>query len=218
MSIVNAFVTPDYGLVCADTEGGLEGGPYIEVSKLIPLPHMNAIIAFRGLVLFYMVVVSGAVAASSFDELAMQMPDLLKLASDKATEVVSKLYPMGPITIDDAGCGEVILVGFSHAMDRFVVHHFRRDTLEQGFAIKSNVEYVVSPGWADVDFDLPSIHSHPSKEGMKTLALKQFNLVRERGQEGIATGGRLIFAEIRQSGMTIESVLDFPVRPNIARG
>ncbi|MFA6312334.1 MAG: hypothetical protein WC681_12705 [Sterolibacterium sp.] len=212
MSIVQAFVHPDCGIVCADTEAGPDDGPYIEVSKLIPLPHMNAVIAGRGVMLFLASVVTGAFAAGcDFDELARQMPDLLKLASDKAVELAPKLVA-GALTSEEAGCGEVVIVGYSPARARIVGHHFRRQTLAEGFIANNNITHFVAPSWADADLNLQNVSVPPSKEYIKTLALAQLRLTRERETAGIATGGRLIYAEIRQSGMTIEPVMDFPAR------
>lgn len=213
MSIVNAFVNPDCGVVCADTEAGQDGGPYIEVSKLVPLPHMNAIIAFRGSVLFLSGALTGVfVSGCDFDELSGQMPDILKLASDKAVELCSRFVHTASMTREEAGCGEAIIVGFSPAMSRVVGHHFTRKTLDHGFVETNNIRYFSAPAWDGINLNLQDIHTQPSKENMKSLALSQLCLMREREKDGLATGGRLIFAEVRQSGMTIESVLDFPTR------
>lgn len=213
MSIINAFVNLDCGLVCVDTEAGQDGGPYFEVSKLVPLPHMNAIIAFRGSLLFMAGAVTGAICAScDFDELSRYLPDLLLLASDKAVDTVHRFAPTASMTSEEAGCAEAIIIGFSPAMSGIVAHHFRRETLAHGFVTTNNIGYLVAPGWTDVDLNLQSLRAQPSKEGMKALALTQLRLMREREKVGLAAGGRLIFAEIKQSGMTIESVLDFPAR------
>lgn len=213
MSIVNAFVSPEWGVVCADTEAGPDGGPYIEVSKLVPLPHMSAVIAFRGSMLFLAGAVNGVFSLGcGFDELVRQMPDLLQLSSENAIKMLPKVGLAEKLTSEEAGCGEAILVGFSPAAGRIAGHHFRRVTLDGGFVTTKNVSYFSAPAWDDVDLELPSVRGDPGKEGMKALALAQLKLVRERHTPGEATGGRLIRAEVRRDTMTIETIMDFPGR------
>lgn len=214
MSIVNAFVSPECAVVCADTEAGPDGGPYTEVSKLVPLPHMNAVVAFRGSMLFLSGALTGMfVSGCGFDELSRQMPDLLKLSSDTAIRMLPRVDLAGAMTSEEAGYGEAILVGFSPTVGRIVGHHFRRQTLDSGFVTTNNVSYFSAPAWNDVDLALPSLHNQPSREGLKELALAQMRLVRERNTPGEAAGGRLIYAEIRRDSMTVEAIMDFPARP-----
>lgn len=214
MSIVNAFVSPECGVVCADTEGGPDGGPYIEVSKLVPLPHMGAVIAFRGSMLFLAGAVNGVFALGcDFDELSQHMPGLLQVSSDTAIKMLPRVGLADKMTSEEAGCGEAILVGFSPAAGRIVGHHFRRVTLDSGFVTNSRTRYFSAPAWSDVDFDLPAISANVTRENMKALALEQSRLARERDTVGEATGGgRLIYAEVRRDTMIIETIMDFPAR------
>lgn len=214
MSIVNAFVSPECGVVCADTEAGPDGGPYIDVSKLVPLPHMSAVIAFRGSMLFLAGAVNGVfVLGCDFDELSRHMPDLLQGSSDNAIKMLPRVGLADKMTSEEAGCGEAILVGFSPAEDRIVGHHFRRIALDGGFVTNSHARYFSSPAWSDVDFNLPAISANVTRENMKTLALERSRLARARDTVGVATGGgRLIYAEVRRDSMTIETVMDFPAR------
>lgn len=214
MSIVNAFVTPECGVVCADTEAGPDGGPYIEVSKLVPLPHMSAVVAFRGSMLFLAGAVTGLFSlACDFDELAQHMPDLLQRSSDHAIEMLPRVGLAEKMTSEQAGCGEAMLIGFSPVAGRIVGHLFRRITLDDGFVTHSHARYLSSPAWSDVDFDLPAISANVTRENMKALALEQSRLARARDTAGVATGGgRLIYAEVRRDCMTIETIMDFPER------
>lgn len=219
MSIVNAFVSPECGVVCADTEAGPDGGPYIEVSKLVPLPHLGAVIAFRGSLLFLAGAANAAFAlACSFDELSQHMPDLLQRSSDNAVKMLPRVGLSDKMTSEDAGCGEAILIGFSPAAGRIVGHHYRRITLDGGFVTNARARYFSAPAWSDIDFDLPAISANVTKENMKALALEQSRLARERDTTGEATGGgRLIYAEVRRDSMTIETVMDFPARPAVSK-
>lgn len=217
MSLVNVFVNPARAVICADTEAGPDGGPYGEVSKLVPLPHMNAVIAARGSVLLLAGVVTAAVAmGGSFDELAQQMPYILKLASDKAVGHAENLAPAGTLSSEEAGCGDVALVGFSPSRGRVVAHHFIRATLSSEPVANTNIVQFVAPSWPDVDLGLDALRADPSREGMKALALAQVRLCRDREKPGMAAGGRLIYAEVSRDGIRVETLLAFPVRHSLS--
>ena len=109
------------------------------------------------------------------------------------------------------GTGEAVIVGFSPSRERIVGHSFRRNSLAEDF-VGGEVNYVVAPGWRDVDMDLQNLKLTADKESMKRLALTQLRLVRERERAGAAAGGRLIYAEVRLDSMTIEPIMDFPAR------
>jgi hypothetical protein len=215
MSIVNAFIRPGCAIVCADTEAGPDGGPYFNVSKLVPLPHVAAVVAFRGSLAFAMFAVSGILCvAGDLDELAAQLPTLLKGAADHATAMMPRYAPELSTEADRerVGIGEAVIVGFSPSRGRIVGHQFRRNSLSEDFAGGEISSYLVAPGWRDVNFELQTLKLSADKESMKALALKQLRLVRERERAGTATGGRLIYAEVRRDAMTIETIMDFPER------
>jgi hypothetical protein len=214
MSIINAFIRPDCGIVCADTEAGPDGGPYSNVSKLVPLPHLNAVVAFRGSLAFAAAAISGLFCLTcDFDELAAQMPALLKAAAEHAVAMIPRYAPELSSQADRerVGTGEAVIVGFSPSRSRIVGYGFRRNTLAEDFA-GGETNYLVAPGWHDVDFDVQNLKLTADKESMKKLALTQLRLVRERELAGVAAGGRLIYAEVRCGAMIIETVMDFPER------
>lgn len=209
MSILNAFVSPNCGLIGVDTECSLLDGGYGEVSKLIPLVHMNAVVAFRGSVVFILNAATVCIGAGlGFDELAENMPELLKRAADGSVKNAAILS----VTEEYLGCAEVVLVGFSPKMGRIVGHFFKRETLTTGFVTTSDFGCYVAPHWGGNELSCQQLGILENKAGMETLALTQSRLVREREPAGAAAGGRFVVAEIRRSDMTIESVCDFPAR------
>lgn len=214
MSIINAFIRPGCGIVCADTEAGADGGLYFSAGKLVPLPHLNAVAAFRGSLIFAASAVSGLLCVPcDFDELAGQMPALLKGAADHAVAMIPRYAPELSSQADQEriGSGEAVLVGFSPARSRIVGYGFKRNSLAEDFT-GGETSFYIAPSWRDVDFDVQNLKLTADKESMKELALKQLHLVRERERAGATAGGRLIYAEVRRDSMTIETVMDFPAR------
>lgn len=212
MSIVNAFVSADCGIVCVDTQGALEDGRYIEVSKLVPPPHVNAVAAYRGIVMFMAAAVPGMFATSGdFDELARHMPDILTFASNKAAELALTLGPV-PMTREEAGCGEMVIVGFSPERSRIVGHHFRRETLDRGFVTTNNIIQFSAPSWEGVDLGLQKLAPCPSRQDIEALMLAQLREWRAREKEVNAAGGRIIYSEVRRGGITIEHLQGLPPR------
>lgn len=209
MSIVNAFIYPDRGIVYVDTDCVDADGRHWDVSKIFPLPHLPAVIAFRGSIAFQAGVVARAmVTGADFDDLANLLPGLLAEASAVAIEIA----PRVSMTAELAGTAEAVIVGFSAAMSRVVAHRFKRETLADTFVATLNVgSYVVAPCWDDIGADVASIHRQVDRDGMKALAFTQARLLGER-EPSSAAGGRLIITEITRSGMTIESVCSFPAR------
>lgn len=207
MSLVNAFVYPDHAFVCVDTEAVLPDGTSAEVSKLFALPHVNAVVACRGTVLLNSILMAFVVAADGdFDGISKRLPNLLSEAFERAIA----LAPALSVAEELVGCAEVIIVGFSPAMDRIVLHSFKRETLAGDFVTTNNVgSYSIGPYWADIGLNIDALRLKPNGEGLETLALAQVQLMRVR-EPAAAAGGRLILAEIRRGSMTIRTVCDLP--------
>lgn len=209
MSILNVFVYPDLGVVCADTECVQFDGSRVEASKLFPLPYQPAVLAFRASVLFQSGVVQRTlVAGGDFDSLSTALPEILSGVSEEAIALARR----ESMPADRAGCAEVVIVGFSAARSGIVAHSFKRETLADGFvATLDFARYCVSPYWSDIGLNVDRIHLQRNREGMKALALAQVRLMRER-EPMAAAGGRFIVAEITRDVMTIKSVCAFPAR------
>lgn len=122
------------------------------------------------------------------------------------------LMPKGLMTPERMGCAEVIIVGFSPALGRIVLHHFSRDAITDVFVKHNNVvSYAAAPFFPDIGLDIEALRRWPNGEGLEVLALSQVSLMRER-HPGASAGGRLILAEIRRDSITIETACAFPGR------
>lgn len=114
MSILNAFISKDLGLLGVDTEAILPDGSIAEVCKLVALPHLSAAVGTRGPDIFAMSVAGSLVACRySFDDLAKNLPNIMEVAINSTLSI--------GIPEDECAC-ELVLVGHSVTAQKIVGH------------------------------------------------------------------------------------------------
>ena len=203
MSIINAFIQPNVALVGVDTDAVLENGKRVECSKLHTLPHIDAVIAFRGYVCSVMYTLPGIIGFSgTFDELAEAMPDIL----NKAQQAAEMTYLMsGTKEPKDFGDVQAVLVGYSPKAGRMEGHIFESKTGSLSFDHASSLDNIIAPGLDD----LAGIEA--DRKGMETLAKGQYEWMRKAHPEK-SSGGRFFIAEIKKGGISIEEAFTFSDR------
>lgn len=204
MSIVNAFIRHDVALVGVDTGGLNPDGSSIEASKIIFLPHLSAVIAFRGVMVTMMSAAPAILGFDgNFDQLAECMPEIMAKSMDVAKQ---------HIDIDSWGGTNFVLVGYSPSAGRMVGHVFDKRTGEQEITVLNDEKCAIGPFWG-ID-DIKALNLNGDKASMVKLAHDQFRLLGER-EEGWrqAGGGRFLIAEVRQGSINIEEAFRFPSRP-----
>lgn len=199
MSILNAFLEPERALIGVDTQFAAQHGSPRQISKLMPLIHLNAIVACRGSVfiataLFAMCQVVG----SDFDELLEAMPGFLEHVSDKAAEIPGRIGVTDKMPFDGQS---VIAVGWSAG--RMIGRQFEQENRETGFVAEGFNPHYSAP-W---DESLPQFPDLKTREGMGVLARAQARLLREKCPD-VAAGGRFIVAEITRNSMSIAPVCE----------
>ena len=203
MSIVNAFIRHDLALVGVDTGGLNPDGAPIEASKIIFLPHLSAVVAFRGVMVTMMSAAPSILGfGGDFDQLAEGMPGIMTQAMDIAKQ---------HIDIDSWGGTNFVLVGYSPKAGRMVGHVFDKRTGEQEITVLNDETCAIGPFWG-ID-DIKALNLNGDKVSMVKLAHDQFRLLGER-EEGWrqAGGGRFLIAEVRQGSINIEEAFRFPNR------
>jgi len=113
MSLLNVWVSHATARVVVDTEGRTDEGEYFELSKMVALPHANAVIAGRGINTFLAMVVEALQLrkAPSFDAMAEQMPAVLQT-------VTGYLKTQSDIPHEVIHDQEIVLVGWSNWLMR----------------------------------------------------------------------------------------------------
>lgn len=203
MSLINVFVSDDAALIGFDTEGRWPDGRFSEVGKTLALPHIGAMLAFRGEVLTF-TGVSGIVSGfpGDFDALSDAMGGILSEAI--------RMIIAGGLDKHNAALAEVILVGYSPKAERIVGHFFKSTTPDSGVEESRDFPQYYSPFFG---FDeIKKLGIVADRKGMKALALSQYSLVRERVGDDSPIGGRLFIAEVRKGGISIDDAMAFPPR------
>lgn len=183
MSVLNCFVTPRHILISADTRGG-RAGESVEVSKILVLPHMPALIAGRGRIDY-----QGTIAwyahtrcLPDFDSLA----DHIEQAMDEAERIL--LQQGVPLSPDEAQL--VVISGWSARAGRLVLLKCERKAPGAPLQITPASSSCVGP------WDEPAMGPPPhvsNTQDMIDLARRQVE--HYAGEPGF--GGRLLVAEIQ---------------------
>lgn len=195
MSLLNAFVSKDSAIVAVDTDAAREDGRFA-TSKLLPIPHLCAVLASRGqlAVLQFVFIRTCGTGFSSFDNLLDSMDELL---DDIAQTMPRELVVALPGT---RNADLLALVGFSERQGRMVgTQWIRRDG---GPYEPSEFTKLVAP-WH------PSLPQVPmTAENIERIAWLQIGLM-ESEHPGGAFGGRLITAAVTRSSVAVSHRLTF---------
>ena len=206
MSILNLYVERDSALVAVDTDArfrdGAAGPP---VSKMLVLPHINAVIACRGQGQFFVLLAMvAALPSASIDQLIAEMPE--KLIEAWHTWVGQhEIFRADP----DAATGtEILVVGWSERSRQMHAVVFVQERGSSDFVAREVERHYCAP-W---DEQLAAGPLPTSPEAMAALARRQVELVRrERPKD--AAGGSLVLAVLgRKSVTTMISVEDLCAR------
>ena len=207
MSILNVFISPDRALVGVDTEVSANG-QFCECNKLLALPHINAVLGFRGALVTFMhtaMLVLGN--GGTFDEMAEKLPTLIGLA----IQAMRNGAPRAGLSVEFVEQAQFTFVGFSPKYGRVVAHLFEQKA-GADLTITENLSGYCAPHWGDDALNLAVLGVQEDREGMKALALAQSRLVREREPSDSAAGGALVLAEVSREGIAISHLCRFPDR------
>jgi hypothetical protein len=199
MSILNAFVTPEVGLIGVDTEAVYPDGSILEFGKMMSVHAAGAVIAFRGTSFVLQAAAGIACFGGTVEELAKGIPDLLKRSVDFCRQHQA---PEESLDL------EMAMVGYSQAEGCVVGYLFTRKAGSEAIREDRIHSRFISPFWGHEDLPQGIDVDRP---GMIALARHQGRLARERKPD-FAAGGRFFIAEVRQHGISIEKAFDFPPR------
>lgn len=208
-SILNIVLIAEAALVCIDTDVRFAPtGEHIgHTSKLIPLVHLNAVLAYRGALLFFARVIGGCLfPVKGFDELVEALPSLLGKCYSTFRDSELRLLQPGRELADQEreilDCQEVSLVGWSRKRERIVGYRWLQESPSSGF---EELEITVGtvgpliPNMPEPDF----VH----RASMMAYARIQRAWIREH-RPLWSGGGNLVIVEIRRDRMSIEQACD----------
>lgn len=199
MSIINAVNHSEFALVSVDTEASVAGTARASASKLLTLPHVGGVIAFRGCLLFLGTahMQFSTMPAESFDDILDAAEDTMKIAF----AVNAKQKAVSDYAAEIWQGAEMLLCGYSDQAGRMVIRMLRSYDGGETIHVDEDAECVFCPG----DLGVVSADIEPTREGLAVLANRQVQSIKANNP-GAPGGGRLIIAEVRREGVTIETV------------
>jgi hypothetical protein len=209
VSILNVNVEAHRVLIAVDTASAYfptpgdasarAGAVLAEASKLIPLVHINAVLAARGDVamLNYALLLLGDRPLRGFDHLQEVMPSVL----DRCLEIRKAAYAQVGIAAL-GGRVEVCVAGWSGKTGRMVVTLWACSSTDGPFEVEAfESEYLQPWCWNDDPDTDPPFPTSP--ESLRVIAEDQCKWAR-RWHPGSPIGGSLVIADVRRDTISIE--------------
>lgn len=209
MSLVNVVLEQDRAIVGFDTLSGMVQGfehllqCEVHASKAVYMPHARAMLAHRGEALMAIMAHEALqiAALQGFDEMAEAMPHILAATFVQFCEF--RKHQLGREHFEGS---EIILVGWSNALERMQAIRWTRYPEDKGFSVASVGKCVFLP---DAEWPAqPSATGTP--EQMEAIARDQVAWVR-KNRPGFNCGGRLLLAELTRDACSVRVVADLEV-------
>lgn len=185
MSLINVWVTPAEAIIGVDTLSAAEDGRRLHASKVFPIAHLNAVLAWRGQSIFHdcLLMHCHMVGAQSLDELIDAMPEMLA-----RVEVLVAPHLIAGKQIDFVEGNELVLAGWSQRRSRMLGWCFRKVGDMEDWQ-DGEILYCHAP---KCDEDIPN----------KPAFMERFARAQVRKMNGMA-GGTLIVCRVTQNGITL---------------
>lgn len=212
MSILNFSCTPQRVLLAVDTLGLLPSGRQVEATKLVPLAHLNVLIAGRGRQGFFHSAVARCLSTDwpSFDALLEVAPSMVIADAVKAEAHFSAL----PVE------NELVIAGWSDARERMVARRFFVDLAgsiawaDKAWSLAPGecFDEATAPGWTNVETMIAAarlqvLHAQQTWRSSALFAAM--------GGDAPPIGGRLLMAELTRDRLTIECVAELTAGPAV---
>lgn len=190
MSLLNAWIAPDAAVIAVDTVGMAADGSPLHASKLVVVPHLNAVIGIRGqlALLTWLAVRANSAGFATFDDLLDAMPGMLAEAA-----IGDHLNVLG----GSVPGYEVLVAGWSARQGRIVGRQFiRRDDMPDTSIVR-DVDRHISPWHASME----GLPIEPG--GLEQLARGQALFMRTAFDAHC--GGKLTIARLTRDGLTLQT-------------
>lgn len=180
-------------IVAVDTDGISQAGERKPMSKMLPIPHLPAVMGFRGQGMFAANVLQWCTCGgfASFDELVAALPGILAGVDLSLPEHLK-------VSVQGGGVGnEVIAVGWSHAQGRMLGHVFSEGEDLPGFFGRERGAYI-APWDEDSMAGIPK-----TAKAVERIARAQVRWMQAKIGLG---GGKLIVCRVTKGSLTMNHV------------
>lgn len=201
MSILNVWMERDCALIGTDSECMDSSGTIDQVSKILPLVHIHAVISGVGQHLFFNQLWAGChCVGGDFDGLIEKLPKILPVVYGSMLQA-AKAY--GIVFRGDYEKQTAVICGWSEQYQRMRCYSYTQLTEASGF---SATEILPEHGWLQPAHPRQSTLPSPcTPEAMKRHACEQVSFIKRSGS-GVHAGGKFILARIERDRLTIDSI------------
>lgn len=201
MSIIAAFRDDETVTIAVDTATFAPDGSPASISKMVPLVHMPAVLAYRGCALYLeMLFASCHSKGGTFDKLLDAMPSIISEAMPQFHNFAGQLGLTDPQMLEKH---DIVLAGWSEREGRMVCRSYLQERAADGFNIE-DVRRMFGAPW-----DPSLISLAPDVKRFADAQVRKMH----REAPHAAAGGRLMVARLSREGMTIRCAGDLPGRP-----
>ena len=188
-------------MVVVDTEGQTDEGKYVELSKMLVLPHANVVVAIRGQNIFLNGLFSALqmIQSSSFDEITDGVPSALQ----QTMGYIKQVEHLFRCPVD---AQEVVLVGYSASARQMLCLTYLPDG-DGGF-VESEVDDTYLSPWMPDEWERPFKATTP--DHVRIISTQQIADAKVLHPDA-ALGGRLLLAELTREDCrfsTLDRVTD----------
>ena len=190
MSLLNAWIAPQEAVVVTDAIGVAADGSPLPASKLLPIPHLGAVVGIRGqlALLTWLTVRANSAGFGALDDLLDAMPGMLAEAGAAIGDNLNVLAGSAPGY-------EIIVAGWSDRQGRMIGRQFVKRG-DMTASIERDVDHHVSP-WH------PSMDGLPlDPGGLEQLARGQVIFMRGLGAH---CGGKLTIARLTRGELNLQT-------------
>lgn len=204
MSICNVWTSREGGVVAVDTACARYPEGRGEFSKVLPMPHLNALLAFRG-----MNASALAVFLSAMNGGVRDFDDVVALAPGVFREIEHEGVPRVPEGVDLTL--ELFIVGWSPRLDRMALARFLyRPGEDLDYSEPDTLGSMLSP-CADAEASedglmVPFRETDDLGRDIRALVEAQIEHGRKTNPDTITFGGRLLVAIIDRYSMRVEDL------------
>ena len=191
MSLLNAWIAPDAAIVVTDSIGMAADGSPLHASKLVVVPHLNAVIAARGqlALLTWLSVRANSAGFGALDDLLDAMPGMLAEAGAAIGDNLNVLAGSAPGY-------EIIVAGWSDRQGRMIGRQFVKRG-DMTASIVRDVDRHISPWHASME----GLPIEPG--GLEQLARGQALFMRTAFDAHC--GGKLTIARLTRGELNLQT-------------